>query len=139
MHRTFDSETFVEDMKPFVDEIGSFDALCWIEEHDNIALTDGNGNYNLFQPDREGLYYAHTYFNTARGRKAISLCKESLEEIFKEGSPVKAIKGLTPVEKKAARWLNRQVGLTSYGVLETVHGPCELFILDKHTYLERVK
>lgn len=139
MDRTYDGEALAEAMESFKDETLGFDPREWIADPDNIALTDGEGNYNLFQYDTVGVYWAHTYFNTARGREAIKLCKDSLDWAFSVDSPIRVIKGITPLYKQGARWLNRQIGLESHGIIRTKDGVGELFILDKHTYLERVK
>lgn len=138
MERTFDGEALTEAMQPFSDETAGFNPREWIADPDNIALTDGKGNFNLFQYDTYGVYWAHTYFNTARGKEAIDLCRSSLAWVFSDDSPVQVIKGITPLYKQGARWLNRKLGLQSHGIIKTRDGTGELFILDKHTYLERV-
>lgn len=138
MIRTFDLQEFIAALEPYKKETANFDPVSWLLDHRNIALFDGVDNYNLFQYDTPGVYWAHTFFNTARGKDAIRLCRESLDWVFSVDSPVQVIKGLTPLSKPAARWINRKIGLQPHGVLKTVNGPCELFILDRHTYLERV-
>jgi hypothetical protein len=47
------------------------------------------------------------------------------------------LRGLTPVDLKAARWLAKKVGLTSYGVLEFPNGPHEIMMITKQDYLNQ--
>jgi len=104
-----------------------FSVEDWVNDLNNIALTDGEGNFCLFEYDEEGRYYGH-YFYKARGKKARDLIRQTIDHLF-ENYPAKAIQGLTPEEHVAARWMARQVGMKSFGIISTINGRCELFIL----------
>jgi len=47
------------------------------------------------------------------------------------------MRGYTPVDNRAARWINRQLGYTSYGVLSQLNPPCELFIVTKQEFHQK--
>lgn len=113
-------------MNQFKDVI-ILDLVQWLLDDDNIALTNGP-DFALFEYVSPGVYNGH-YFCTNRGKGVINFSYECLNYMFSNGCEV--IKGLTPVEKRAARWMSRKIGFTSYGILETNLGPHELFILTK--------
>ena len=133
--RTKDLAPFQEVVAPYAHELEGFDPQTWIEDDRNIAVSDGEGNYNLFEYEMEGVYTGHTFY-TKRGRAALDLGKEVLDYVFSLPE-VRVIRGLTPLHKTGARWFSRKLGFQSYGVVRTVAGPCELFILDKPTFLGR--
>jgi len=136
MYQTFDVESLSKAIEPYKNETAGFVAAEWLKDVRNIALTDGEGNYNLFQFFRPGLYFAHTFYH-ARGKKALQLGEDALKWVFSEASPIHSIQGITPMTKPAARWFNRKLGLKSYGVIQTINGPCELFIIDRHSYAQK--
>lgn len=107
--------------------------MDWEGDPDNIALTDGEGNFALFEASISG-YYGHYFYSSARGRKAIQLSKTFLKEMF-EVYNAKAIKGLTPLYNRKALWMNRQLGFKSYGRISTVGDEMELFILTQKEWL----
>ena len=98
-----------EDMKDFSNEWEGFDPQELVEKDENILLTDGRGNYSLFEYKQEGVYEGHYLFKTARGRAAIRTSKEMLEKFFSFPFVV-AIVGRTPEYRKDALWLNKQLG-----------------------------
>lgn len=110
----------------------NLDIKDWLTNYDNIALTDGAGNFCLFEFELPGVYSGHYFFNV-RGKEAVKLAKEMLNKVF-NCPEVEIIRGLTPVEKLGARWLSRKLGFTSYGAVETKSGYCELFIQTKEEY-----
>lgn len=83
----------------------------------------------LFEHDSDKVYSGH-YFFKSRGNKALSVAGDFLRFFYEKLDP-KIIKGLVPLEHLGARWMTRQLGFKSYGVVQTVIGPCELFILTK--------
>lgn len=112
--------------------LAGFEPDIWINDDKNIALTDNKGNFSLFEYNLPGVYTGHWFFPYARGRQAINLANEMLDEIFAPDKyDVKIIRGLTPLQNLGARWLARQVGFKSHGVTQTEAGPCELFILSR--------
>src|SRR5512139_405336 len=102
MYQTFDAEDLSECMEPYANEVVGFHPKLWLKDVRNIALTDGEGNYNLLEFFRPGVYNAHTFYNNAHGKRGIQLGQEALKWIFSEHSPVQVIQGLTPMTKPAA-------------------------------------
>ena len=135
IYRTTDIEDILSTISlTFPDGILGFDPEQWIKDDKNICLTDGNKNFTLFEYNSKGVVTGH-YFFVYRGKAALSLCKEMLREIFSEKyNDIKVIKGLTPLEKLGARWMNKQLGFKSYGVVFTLVGPCELVMLTKEEW-----
>jgi hypothetical protein len=122
-------EEVVEAVSPYLKDFGGFEPVSWLENHDNVALTDEKGNVSLFEKGSDGVYTGH-YFFVVRGKAALVLAREMLDVFFEE-SGAKAIRGLTPLTNLGARWMSRQLGFKGYGVVHTLTGPCELFILTK--------
>ena len=110
-----------------------FNAEEWLNNPYNIAMAK-NGSIGLFEYFSEGVYTGH-YFYLVRGKEAKKLALDMLEEAF--GKFAKAIRGLTPLQNRAARWMSRQIGFKSYGVIHDPSGPCELFILTKDDFSQR--
>lgn len=114
-------------MAPFMEGLHGFYPDQWLLDDNNYALTNGE-DYCLFEMASPGVHYGH-YFCKSRGKKALEFSKECVAYMFNNATHT--IQGLTPAENRAARWMARQVGLKSYGVIETSNGPHELFILTK--------
>lgn len=106
-----------------------FHPVEWLSRPENIAITDGCGNWSLFELSSDGIYTGH-YFFVVRGKVAKKLALEMLDFFF-DNTGVKVLRGLTPLQKLGARWMSRQLGFKGYGVVQTANGPCELFILTK--------
>jgi hypothetical protein len=106
---------------------------AWLDDHKNIMFTE-DGSVALATYDYPGVYTLHWFFNEEhRGRKALDLAHRMLTKFFAEYE-CHSFKGLTPVKNRAARYLARQVGCRSYGIIETNTEPHELFILTKDEY-----
>lgn len=129
MHRTKDLLAFGLHMRPFMHELKGLYPDQWLLDDNNIALTNGP-DYALFEWTGPGVYYGH-YFCTSG--KATEFGKECLKYMFNEAG-AEVIKGLTPVEKRAAKIVSRRLGFKSYGEVDTYNGPHELFILTKHEW-----
>jgi len=109
-----------------------FNYAEWLEDRRNIMLTEGD-NVGLATHEYPGVYTVHWFFTT-RGRGAINLARDMLNEVFKN-TDAKTIRGLTPVNLKAARWLAKQVGLTSHGVMQFADGKeCEVMFITKEEF-----
>lgn len=104
-----------------------FNAYEWADRPENIALASED-NLGLFEFEYPGLFTGHYFFGSARGSDAADLAKAMLDEMY-AGYGAKVIRGLTPSDKRAAALLTRWLGFTSYGMVNTVMGPCELFML----------
>lgn len=103
-----------------------FDASGWIAERANIALTDGS-SIGLFGSTGAGVFDTHWLF-VARGRQALDLASDMLAAMFDLYGAV-AVKGMIPVGRKASRLFTRWLGCRSLGIVETIRGPHELFML----------
>lgn len=105
----------------------------WIKNPDNVALINENKDVSLFQQMLPGVMFGH-YFYHSRGREALKTALAMRDEIFSGPYNVQVVQGLTPLQKLGARWLNRKLGFKSYGVIDTVAGPCEVVILTKEEW-----
>ncbi len=124
--RTF-NPLYIKDILEYL-PIEGFEPLSFILDHDNIILKNGN-DYAVFEFTTFGTYTGH-YFFKSRGRKAIEVGKQFLEELFNEHNAALVI-GFTPVEHKAAKWMNRQLGFKAGPIVDTAEGPCQMFTLLK--------
>jgi hypothetical protein len=111
------------------------DPIEWLANPVNIALENEHGDLALFEyglPQKQ-VYSGHYIFKS-RGRQAINAARDFLDEIFNSCYNISILMGLTPKENRAASWISRRVGFTSYG-FEEIHGKeYELFILTKKEF-----
>lgn len=128
--RHYDAPSLMETMGPYEDELEGFHPEGWLANEENVCLTDGAGNFTLFERSLPGTVTGH-YFLRARGREALDLCKEFLREIFEGPYGVEQIVGLTPLNKRGALWMNRQLGFKPEGVVDTTAGPAQMVVLTK--------
>lgn len=135
--RNYDPDALWATMFPYENELKGFHPKEWLEDEQNVCLTDGNGNFTLFQRFMPEVVMGH-YFLKVRGREALNLCKEFLKEIFTGPYNVSIIQGITPHNKLGALWMNKQLGFKSAGTVETEIGPHELVVLSKLQW-ERTK
>lgn len=133
MIRSFDPELAYK-FAGMLPRNNGMDWQAWLDNHRNVMLVEGE-NIGMGTYEYPGLYNVH-WFYTVRGREALNLAKEMLDHLF-TNYDVQAVRGLTPVEVKGARWLARQVGLTSYGILEFPDGPYELFCMTKDEFYKK--
>jgi len=103
-----------------------FDAASWFANQSNIPLTDGS-SVGLFGSCGPHVFEAHWLF-VARGREALDLGADMLAAMF-DLYGARVIKGMIPTERKASRWFTRKLGCRSLGIIETIRGPHELFML----------
>lgn len=111
--------------------IYGFDAKALVS--DAIVLSE-NYDIAVFEPRGVDIYSGHYLFKNSRGKAAITLSRRFLDEMFHKYE-AKLIYGFTPVGHKAAKWMNRQLGFTSNGVI--VHseaGELELFVLHRKDF-----
>lgn len=110
------------------------DHKAWLADHRNMMYTE-DGNVGLATFEYPGVYNLHWLFVT-RGRGAFDMANRMLYKFFTE-TDCKTIRGLTPVDNRAACWLARQIGCTSYGTVECLTGPHELFLMTKEDFMDR--
>lgn len=126
MKETKDEKVVREILQPFIKDLeGDFSTNL-----SNVFLIE-NDNLVLFEEISPKIYRGHYFFNSARGKEAKTLCKDALQLIFKKAE---ILQGWTPVEKRGAALLSRWLGFSSYGIINTNNGPCELFILTKNEW-----
>lgn len=133
--RTKDVGVLLESVSPYL-PLHGFDPIEWIQQDQNICLTDGSGNISLFEEVSPNVFEGHYFFKT-RGKNALILARTMLSIFMQDYQPY-VIKGLTPLEHLGARWLSRQLGFKSYGAVQTPVGPCELFILTKEDWENKI-
>lgn len=133
--RVTDPAVLTEELAPYKDTIGDeFEANEWLGNDRNIALTDNN-SFGLFQYEIPGVYTGHYFFsNNVRGKEAKRLATEMLIIAFRDYG-IRVIRGLTPVKNKKARWMTRQLGFKSFGILDISDDTCELFILTRDDFI----
>lgn len=121
----------VDDLQDVIDKYPDYfdqvKADTWLESPNNVAIRQDD-NYGLFHRQVDGIYTGHYFFDSARGKRSKELAIEMIDHFF-DTTKEKILRGLTPEDHKAARWMSRQVGFDSYGLIDTDNGPCELFIM----------
>lgn len=134
--RTHELSDILPFIKPYLPKLQGMYPEEWIGQDRNIALLD-DGDLALFEEESPGIYYGH-YFFVSRGRAARVKGNRFLDELFtNHGAEI--VKGLTPVENLGAKWMSRQLGFKSFGVVTPENIPCELFILSKRDHLGKEK
>lgn len=133
--RTADLQLVLNTLDPYLPIMG-LNPQEWLKNDCNVCLTDCLGNLCMFEKVAPSVFDGH-YFFKVRGKNALDLAKKMLNKFVLEFSP-KIIKGLTPLEHLGARWMSRQLGFKSYGVVQTPVGPCELFILTKEDWENKI-
>lgn len=98
----------------------------------NVVVSNGI-NTLLFEYESEGVYVGH-YLCRNKGKQALGDSNEFIGKMF--SGPARVIKGLVPVSRPDVKWMTRKLGFKSYGLVETIAGTAELFILTKEDYLK---
>lgn len=120
-----------------VDEIiardsgGDVDTAPWLADDRNVAIEAGD-DLALFQWEGGDTYSVHWFF-AARGREALTVGADMLSAIF-DLYGAQAVWGMTPADKRAARWFNRKLGCTSRGLIDRPDGQVELFIMGREQW-----
>lgn len=105
----------------------------WMSNQQNIVLTNIHGDIALFEIGFKNIYTGHYYFKS-RGKQAIQAARDFLDELFNTCYNISVLLGLTPIDKKHASWLSRQVGFKSYGFEELNGKQYEIFIITKKEF-----
>lgn len=111
------------------------DPIEWLADQTHIVLENEHGDLALFEYAlvNKKIYSGH-YFFKSRGKHAIEAAKGFLDELFNTCYNIHVVMGLVPKDNKAARWISRRLGFTSYG-FDEIHGTeYELFILTKKEF-----
>lgn len=133
INRTYNSEKINEAIESLLDNDEHVTAEEWLSDPTNIALENDRGDIALFEIGLKNIYSGH-YFFKSRGRKAINAAKEFLDEIFNTCYNIEVIIGLTPITNLPARWLSRQVGFKSQGIVQGPKRHYEMFIMTKREF-----
>jgi hypothetical protein len=135
MHRSFDPETMRKAFEPYPDIFPEdCDFQAWLNNLNNVMLVEDD-SVGLACFEYPGVYTGHYLFQVG-GRDALKLARKMMHwMINNEGA--KAFTGITPAGKKAARWFNRNLGFTSYGIIDTVRGPHEMFCITADEFLRK--
>ncbi len=91
-----------------------------------VVLSNGNDAMAAFEQTEERRWQSHTFFlPSCRGRRAIETAKEMLAWMKPYAD---VLWGATPLENRAARWFNRQIGAVPIATDEyEAEGPVEIF------------
>jgi len=130
--RTYDVNQVSEVIKDLLDS-EQVDPQEWLDLPTNIALTNDKGDVALFEIGFNNIYTGHYHFKS-RGRQAINVAREFLDELFNTCYNIDILLGLTPITNLPARWLSRQVGFKSHGVVEGPKRHYEMFIITKREF-----
>lgn len=100
---------------------------------DCFILSNGEDACGVFEPTPFGqiskdIFQAHTLFaDTCRGARAIETARAMLAWMFEHGG-ASLVWGATPKKNRAARWFNRQIGMTAVSEDDyEAEGPVEIF------------
>lgn len=106
----------------------------WVSDPQNIALINDQGDISIFEIGVKGIYSGHYCFKS-KGREAIKSARGFLDTLFNTCYNIDVLMGLTPVDNRPARWISRQIGFKSMGIVE---GPedksYEMFVLTKREF-----
>jgi len=122
-------------VNPYKDEIVGFDAESWLANPANVALTNEKEDVALFerQVSLPNTVCGHYFFHS-RGKQARTAAIEMLRQAFTGPYEINTIIGLTPLDKRGALWMNKQLGFKSHGQVDTEIGPCEFVTLTKQEW-----
>lgn len=131
MKRTFDANLVDKAVRLFNKNTETvFDPISWVSDHRHVALQNSSDDLALFERELPNVVTGHYYFKS-RGKDALKAGRAFLDEIFNPCYNVEVIRGLTPLTNLGARWMSRQIGFKSHGVVKVLDKPFELFILSK--------
>lgn len=134
MVRTWDASLIAPAIKHFLNSDDLVDPIEWVSNPVNIVLINAHGDMALFEYGIKDKYSGH-YFFKSRGRAAILAAKEFLDELFNTCYNIHILTGLVPIKHLGARWLSRQLGFKSYGVITYIDNKhYEMFILTKKEF-----
>lgn len=135
--RCFNPDTISEAAKLFGYQVAGFYPDQWVKDLNNIALVDENGNMALFEVENGTLASGHYLFKH-KGQAGINSGLAIIAELFTNPCyNIKAIRGFTPEENRAAKLVSRKLGFKEVAVVDTVEGPCSLFVLTKEEWKKK--
>lgn len=102
----------------------------WLATPGNVPIVMG-GDIALFDDEGDAIFQMHVLF-VSRGRAAVASAREAIRQMFDRGASL--IFGLVPAFRRDVKLLARWAGMKFRETLQTVHGPCELFVLSKEMW-----
>lgn len=135
--RTIDVELIRKAIGDYAEEIKGLILEDWVLNPRNVALTNGDDVAMFERQWQLPKTVAGHYFFTSRGKGAIAAATSFLHEIFTGPYDVEIIVGLTPVEHKAALWMNKRLGFKEHGDVDTDAGLHRFVILTKQEWLQQ--
>lgn len=133
--RTFDAIKIGQAIDTLMKDGPDVDAIEWLSNPVNIALENDKGDLALFEHSfKDKPIYSGHYCFQSRGKIAVQVAKDFLDELFNSCYNISVIMGLVPIKHKAARWMSRHIGFVSYGLEEIHNKEYELFILTKKEF-----
>lgn len=134
--RSFDLPLLLEATKETADVYPQEDFITWFNMPTNLMFEE-DGNVGLATLEYPGVYSLHWYFKV-RGRAAIELAQRMVKNLF-DNYGAKSVRGLIRKDFKASRWACRQVGLKSFGFIETPKGEVELFCATRDEFFNSLE
>jgi hypothetical protein len=131
--RSFDPKVMKEASEEFngID----FDYEGWVANHQNIMYVVDD-DVGLATYDYPGVYTAHWFF-VSRGRKALDVAFAMYDDLFNRQN-AKAVRGVTPVRLKGARYLAKRIGFETVGFETWPDGEeCEIMVLSRDEFNKR--
>lgn len=139
IHRSYDTYLLSEAVRYLIKEgLPDFDPIDWVSNSANVMLANEFGDIAIFHNISPGQSNGHYYFKS-RGKQALVAAKNFLDEAFRECYNIIVIRGFTPLTYLGPRWLSRQIGFKSYGIVRVKNRPYELFILHRSQHIEGTK
>ena len=111
-----------------------FDPSEWLQDRDNLALTDGR-NIMLFTREDDATYCGH-WLLVDRGKDAFLAAIKLLRVLYLDHG-ARRVFGLVPAHCRASAWFTRQMGFRSSGMEETEMGAQERFSLTREEFEAR--
>lgn len=127
-------DPLLKTMTPFLEDLTGFNIEDWGSSSNNLAVTDNEKDFALFEYEYNKVYFGHIFCRDRRGKEAIEFSKKALDFVFTSYAEV--INGLVPLEKRNVVIMMRKLGFKSYGVIDTEAGLMTHLILTKKEWRE---
>ena len=131
--RTIKPDDIRQAVDKYMGEIEGFDPDTWVDNDYNVALIrEDTQDVALFERQYKIPHVVHGhYFFHSRGKEAIKTAKAALKEIFSGKYNIEVVSGFTPYDNKGALRMNKLLGFTSHGSIDTSVGPCDFVVLTR--------
>lgn len=137
MERSFDPDVLRKAAMPYPEILSpEFNYEGWVGNKNNIMFVEGD-DVGFFTYEYPGVFSPH-YFLTSRGKAAIDVTLRAFKKMYEEYD-CQVLRGITKTSLRAACWMARQYGFTSYGIVDCLDGPHELFIMSKDEFFLKHK